>query len=115
MIVSFNTGFLFCSGPIVAGLANQFGCRTVVMGGAVVTSLMYFLTVFAPNIYIIMVTYGIVGGLSTGCTYITSLIIIAEYFDKKRGIATGISKYFIKLYFILLTNYLNENPKSNGW
>lgn len=90
-IISFNTGFLFCSGPIVAGLANQFGCRTVVMGGAIVTSLMYFLTVFAPNIFVIMVTYGIVGGLSTGCTYIASLIIIAEYFDKKRGIATGIT------------------------
>jgi len=62
-----------------------------VMGGAIVTSLMYFATVFAPNIYFIMVTYGIVGGLSTGCTYIASLIIIAEYFDKKRGIATGIT------------------------
>jgi len=91
LIISFNTGFLFCSGPIVAGLANQFGCRTVVMGGAIITSLMYFLTVFAPSIGVIMVTYGIVGGLSTGCTYIASLIIIAEYFDKKRGIATGIT------------------------
>lgn len=91
LIYSFNTGFLFCSGPIVAGLANQFGCRTVVMGGAIVTSFMYFITVFAPNIYIIMATYGIIGGLSTGCTYIASLIIIAEYFDKKRGIATGIT------------------------
>jgi len=101
MIVSFNTGFLFCSGPIVAGLANQFGCRTVVMGGAVVTSLMYFLTVFAPNIYVIMVTYGIIGGLSTGCTYIASLIIIAEYFDKKRGIATGISNKKILIFNLM--------------
>jgi hypothetical protein len=31
-------------------------------------------------------------GLTTGCTYIASIIVIAEYFDKKRGIATGISK-----------------------
>jgi len=91
LLSSFNTGFLFCSGPIVAGLANQFGCRTVVMGGAIVTSLMYFLTVFSPTIYVCIVFYGIIGGLSTGCTYLASLIIIAEYFDKKRGIATGIT------------------------
>ena len=78
-------------GPIVAGLANQFGCRVVVMIGALVTTLMYVLTIFAPSIYVMMVTYGIIGGISTGCTYLASLIIIAEYFDKKRGIATGIT------------------------
>lgn len=88
---SLNTGFLFCSGPIVAGLANQFGCRVVVMGGAIITSIMYVITAFAPSVYLQMFTFGVVGGISTGCTYIASLIVIAQYFDKKRGIATGIT------------------------
>ena len=61
------------------------------MGGAVVTAAMYMGTVYAPSIYVMMGTYGVVGGISTGCTYIASLIIIAEWFDKKRGIATGIT------------------------
>lgn len=61
------------------------------MGGAVITAAMYMGTVFSPSIYIMMGTYGVVGGISTGCTYIASLIIIAEWFDKKRGIATGIT------------------------
>jgi MFS family permease len=60
------------------------------MGGAVVTALMYVASAFAPSIYLIMVTYGVVGGISTGCTYIASLIIVAEYFDKKQGMATGV-------------------------
>ena len=30
-------------------------------------------------------------GLSTGITYIASLIIITDYFDKKLGIANGIT------------------------
>ena len=38
-----------------------------------------------------MFTYGIIGGISTGCCYLASLIIIPDYFDKKRGIATGIT------------------------
>lgn len=88
---SLNTGFLFCSGPIVAGLANQFGCRVVVVGGAIVTSVMYAATAFAPNVFVQMVTFGVIGGISTGCTYLSSLIVIAQYFDKKRGIATGIT------------------------
>lgn len=91
LLSGFNTGFLFCSGPIVAGLANQFGCRAVVMGGGVVTAAMYMLTVFGPNVWAMLITYGFIGGLSTGCTYIASLIVIAEYFDKKRGVATGIT------------------------
>ena len=53
---------------------------------------MYFLSIYAFNIECIMGTYGVIAGLTTGCTYIASIIVIAEYFDKKRGIATGISK-----------------------
>ena len=30
-------------------------------------------------------------GLSSGCTYIASLIVIAQYFDKRIGMATGIT------------------------
>lgn len=30
-------------------------------------------------------------GLSTGCAYLASLIVITEYFDKKLGIANGIT------------------------
>jgi MCP family monocarboxylic acid transporter-like MFS transporter 14 len=74
----------------VSSLANQFGIRPVVMVGAFVTALMYALSAFAPSIYYIMITYGVIGGVSTGCTYIASLIIIAEYFDKKQGMATGV-------------------------
>jgi len=116
LLSSLNTGFLFCSGkrqlsfftpllcssfililflltkgPIVSGLTNAFGCRAVVMGGGLVTAIVYMLTLYAPSLDIMMITYGFLGGISTGCTYIASLIIIAEYFDKKRGVATGIT------------------------
>lgn len=50
-------------GPIVAGLANKFGCRAVVMGGGLVTAIMYFLTVLAPKVWIMLITYGVIGGI----------------------------------------------------
>ena len=75
----------------MSGLTNAFGCRAVVMGGGLVTAVVYILTLYAPSLNIMMITYGVIGGVSTGCTYIASLIIIAEYFDKKRGVATGIT------------------------
>ena len=91
LLSSLNTGFLFSSGPIVSALCNQFGCRAVVVGGAIVTTVMYLFTALSKSIVGMIITYGFIGGLSTGCTYIASLIVIAEYFDKKRGIATGIT------------------------
>lgn len=115
LLSSFNTGFLFCSGPIVAGLANQFGCRAVVMGGAVVTAAMYMGTVFAPSVYVMMATYGVVGGISTGCTYIASLIIIAEYFDKKRGIATGITMAGSGVGSFVFAPLMSALIKATGW
>jgi MCP family monocarboxylic acid transporter-like MFS transporter 14 len=60
------------------------------MVGAIITGSMYAASAYAPSIYFIMATYGLIGGITTGCTYIASLIIIADYFDKKQGMATGV-------------------------
>ena len=64
LLVSLNTGFLFCSGPIVAGLTNTFGCRSVIMVGSVVTAGLYFLCVLSPSIAPLWIMYGMVGGNS---------------------------------------------------
>lgn len=63
LLSSLNTGFLFCSGPIVSGLATQFGCRSVVMGGGFITALMYFISIYSVNINGIMGTYGVIAGI----------------------------------------------------
>ena len=61
------------------------------MGSATVTSLMYVLCAYSTSIYIMLVAYGVVGGISTGCTYISSLVIVANYFEKLKGVTTGIT------------------------
>jgi len=90
LISSLNTGFLFLSGPAVAGFANKFGCRAVIMVSSIICSSMYVLCTFSPNIYWMYISYGFLGGITMGSTYIPSLIVVAMYFEKKRGIATGI-------------------------
>jgi MCP family monocarboxylic acid transporter-like MFS transporter 14 len=62
LISSFNTGFIFMSGPAIAGFANQFGIRPVIMAGSVVGASMFVLAAFSPNIYFVMASFGFVGG-----------------------------------------------------
>jgi len=90
LMPSLYSGFLFCSGPIVSGLVAEFGARSVVMAGSTITAFVLVATALSPNIYFMMVVYGVIGGVSTGMTYIPSLMVIADYFDKKKGMATGI-------------------------
>lgn len=90
-LVSLYTGLFLISGPIVSAIINQFGCQVAIISGAVVTSLMYLLSVFVPSFYYMYLTIGVIGGIATGVFYISSLVIIPQYFDKKKGVATGIA------------------------
>ena len=55
-------GFLFLSGPIASGLTSSFGCRNVVMCGAIVTAFLYLICVIVPSSYHFWVFIGILKG-----------------------------------------------------
>ena len=54
--------YLFLPGPIVSALTNKFGCRPVAMTGAVISTIAFVLATFSPNVNILILTYGILGG-----------------------------------------------------
>ncbi len=62
LIVSFNFGFLYLSGPLDAALCAFFGCRKVIMGSAVVFGVCFVASAFFPNIYYTIVVFGFIGG-----------------------------------------------------
>ena len=53
---------MYISGPIVSGLVNRFGCRSVAMAGSVLASTGFMLGSFAPNLELLILTYGVLGG-----------------------------------------------------
>lgn len=58
-IIAFNH---FFSGPIVSALTNKYGCRAVCMAGSVIASIAFALSTFSPNVNVLMLTYGFMGG-----------------------------------------------------
>jgi hypothetical protein len=114
LVAGLNTGFIFLCGPAVAGFANQFSIRAVIMFGATCASMTMVLSTFSHDIYLMMVSLGLfvgriiekltvllicrydsykyfVAGIFMGANYLPSVWQVSLYFSKKRGIANGIT------------------------
>jgi MFS family permease len=61
---------LFSKGPIVSGLANRYGCRPIIIIGSIGASACMVLSTLSPNVWVMMVIYGIFGGVFFGMVYL---------------------------------------------
>jgi len=110
---SFMFGFYLLSSPISGMMINKFGSRIVCAIGCIIGALGIGLSSFSPNVTTLMITYGVIGGYGLGTMYLPSMVVISDYFDKKRGLATGIADsgsgvgilVFAPLTAILVQNY----------
>lgn len=67
LVSSFFILFIFpplsvVTGPIVSALTNKYGCRIVCIAGSVIAATAFALSTLSPNVNILMLTYGFMGG-----------------------------------------------------
>jgi len=91
MVGSILAGFIMLVGPISSSLVNKFGPRKTCIAGALVSSLAIFISTFSPNVYMLMISYGVCGGLGLGLMYVPAVTAVGYWFEKKRSLVTGIS------------------------
>ena len=58
----YNVTFYF-AGIIASALVNKFGCRGVCIVGSFIAAGSFILCTFSPSVEVLMVTYGIMGGV----------------------------------------------------
>jgi len=90
-IGSLMIGITWGSGPIASALTNRYGCRNVTIIGAIMASIGFIISIWAPNIYYLYFSYGIVAGLGLGLIYLPAIVSVTYYFEKKRAFATGLA------------------------
>jgi len=90
MVGSVPCGVYLLVGPIVSGLSNRYGCRPIIIIGSIGTAACIVLSTFSPNVWAMMVIYGIFGGIFFGMVYLPSVVMVSFYFEKKRAIANGL-------------------------
>jgi len=54
--------YRLCAGPVASVLVNRFGCRIVSIVGSVIAGLFFAVSQFSPNIDVMILTYGVMGG-----------------------------------------------------
>eukprot|EP00092_Neocalanus_flemingeri_P084653 GFUD01106387.1.p1 GENE.GFUD01106387.1~~GFUD01106387.1.p1 ORF type:complete len:535 (+),score=130.06 GFUD01106387.1:51-1655(+) len=91
MVGSILTGAIMLVGPLASALVNKYGPRKTCIAGALVSSLSIFLSTFSPNVYLLMLSYGVLGGLGLGLMYVPAVTAVGYWFEKKRSLVTGIS------------------------
>nr|XP_042912380.1 monocarboxylate transporter 12-like [Parasteatoda tepidariorum] len=88
---SLLTGCYLLAGPVVSALTNKFGCRPVTVAGSIISCLAFLLSIFAPTLDVLMLTYGISAGIGFGLIYLPAIVSVGYYFSTKRAFATGIA------------------------
>ncbi|PSN40793.1 hypothetical protein C0J52_07180 [Blattella germanica] len=78
------------SGPIGSALVDRYGCRTMTIIGGLVSGLGFILSAFVNSIEVMYITFGVIAGIGLGFGYVTAVVGIAYWFDKKRAFATGL-------------------------
>lgn len=91
LIGALLVGVYLCAGPVVSGLTNKFGCRPVTFAGSILACAGFVFASFSNSVTVLMLTYGILGGLGFGLIYLPAIVSVGFYFEKKRAIATGIA------------------------
>ena len=77
-------------GMVPAVLGNRFGFANVIMFGGLTCAVGMFSSSFAPNIYILYLTYGLVWGFGSCLSYCSPLFLLPRFFRARFGLANGI-------------------------
>ncbi|XP_011504316.1 PREDICTED: monocarboxylate transporter 12 [Ceratosolen solmsi marchali] len=88
---SLLSGVYLMAGPVVSALTNKYGCRLVCMAGSCIGTLAFVLSTFSGSVTVLMLTYGVLGGIGFGLIYLPAVVCVGYYFETKRSLATGIA------------------------
>lgn len=76
--------------PVSSALSQRFSCRLVVFVGGLFCALGLTLSYFATNLIHLFFTFGVLTGIGGGLSTTPGIIIVSQYFDKRRALANGI-------------------------
>lgn len=103
------------SGPIMSNLVDKYGCRYMTILGGFISGTGFVLASFSTSIEMLYWTFGFIGGLGLGIGYVTAVVSIAFWFDKRRTFTTGIGASGTGLGTFLYAPFTQWLIQTFGW
>ncbi len=69
---------------------EKFGVRQMALAGSVLVGLGWMLSGFASNVWMLVLTYGVIAGSGVGLVYPCPIAVGARWFPDRQGLATGL-------------------------
>ena len=70
---------------------NHKGPRVLALTGGTLYGLGVFLASFSHNLWWLYLSYGVIGGIGLGLSYIVPVAVLVKWFPDRRGLITGIA------------------------
>ncbi|TFY64370.1 hypothetical protein EVJ58_g2652 [Rhodofomes roseus] len=84
-------GFGFAIGPFGNILVSKFGIRAPILLGVLMMAVALELASIATKYWELLLSQGIMFGIGSSLAYIPAIGLPSQWFDKRRGLATGIA------------------------
>lgn len=72
------------SGPVLSNLVDKYGCRIMTIIGGLIGGIGFVLASISTSVEMLYITFGLISGFGIGIGYVTAIVSIAFWFDKKR-------------------------------
>ncbi|CAI9737760.1 peroxidase-like [Octopus vulgaris] len=104
LILSLRTGLNLCVGPFVTILLKRFTHRKIIIVGGLIGFISHFSSTYVNRVDVLILTYGVLGGISLGMCFFAANVIVGHYFDKKRATAVGMAVCGVGLGMFIFNN-----------
>lgn len=79
------------SGPVMSAFVDKYGCRSMTIVCGLISALGFIISSKVNSIVLMYLTFGTLSGLGLGLGYVTAVVSVAFWFDKRRTLAVGLA------------------------
>lgn len=108
-------GLNFMFGPITSLLCDRYSCRAVAFVGALLSVLGLFLTSFVQEPTKMYVTYGLLFGVGSSLSFVSSIVVLGDYFHKRLAFVNGLATSGSGVGSLVTGPVINYLLSTTGW
>lgn len=91
MVFALSGACCFAVGGLTGPLADRFGPRALATAGMAIVATGLLTAAAATSMTQVVLSYGVLIGLGTGCAYVPAVAAVQRWFVARRGLASGIA------------------------